>query len=85
MLDLSYFNYCPMQQHPVLGMICRGCQYLEGTEDDCRCTYEEQPETEGYLIKDIISRLLDCLEAGQKSLSKADILSLLEDQNGCQA
>jgi len=79
MLDLQYFNFCPMQQHAVLGMICRSCQHLRESEGDYFCGYAAEPETEGYLVKDLINRLLECLEAGQKSLSREEILSLLED------
>ena len=79
MLDLQYFNFCPMQQHPVLGMFCRACQHLRESDGDYYCGYDEGPETEGYLIRDLINRLLECLEAGEKSLSREELLALLDD------
>ncbi|MGI6435046.1 MAG: hypothetical protein ACOX0F_06785 [Syntrophomonadaceae bacterium] len=79
MLDLRYFNFCPLQQGSVLGLVCRECQYLTGTEGEHQCSYEVTEETNGHAIKDIIIRLLQCLEEGQLSISQADLLALLEE------
>lgn len=79
MIDLRYFNFCPMMQTSVLGLVCHDCQYLAGNENNHRCDYQPQPGEEGYAVKDVIARLLDCLEEGRLSLSKDELLSLLED------
>lgn len=78
MLDLRYFNFCPLQQGAVLGIVCRECQYLTGTEGKYQCSCEVQSEPKAYVIKDIITHLLQCLENGQISISQADLLALLE-------
>lgn len=79
MLDLRFFNFCPLQQGSVLGLVCRECQYLTGTEGEHQCGYEVRSEPDHYFIKDIITRLLQCLEEGQLSISQADLLALLEE------
>jgi hypothetical protein len=79
MIDLRYFNFCPMMQTSVLGLVCHDCQYLAGNENNHRCDYQSQPGEEGYAVRDVIARLLDCLEEGRLSLSKDELLLLLED------
>lgn len=79
MIDLRYFNYCPMMQTSVLGMVCRDCQHLAGTEDNHHCEYQPQPGEDVYAVKDIITRLLDCLEEGRLFISPDELLSLLDE------
>lgn len=80
MLDLRFFNFCAMQKCSVLGLVCKECQYLVGTEGDYRCGYQETDKPGEYVIKGIIIRLLERLEEGQLNISEAELLTLLEGE-----
>ncbi len=77
MIDLRFFNFCPIQQQSVLGLVCQDCQYLVKAEGECRCAYVISDESEGYSVKEIIIRLLACLEEGQVRISEEELLALL--------
>ena len=76
---LNNFNLCPLTESPVLGTECLQCEHMNSIDEEFFCTYEAGGNLDGLVVKEIIDKLLDLLETGQTTVSKDEIIRIIND------
>lgn len=76
---LNNFNLCPLIELPVLGTECVQCEHINNVEEEFFCTYEGRENPDGQPIKEIINKLLDLLVTGQTTMTKDEIIRMIND------
>ncbi len=78
-LVLNNFNLCPLTESPVLGTECLQCEHINNIEEEYFCTYEVGENSDGLPVKEIIYKLLDLLMTGQTTVTKNEIIRMIND------
>jgi len=76
---INNFNLCPLTESPVLGTECLQCEHINNVEEEFFCTYEAGEILDGLPVKEIIDKLLDLLVTGQTTVTKDEIIRMIND------
>lgn len=76
---LNSFNLCPLAESSVLGTECLQCEHLNSIDEEFFCTYEAGENPDGLPVKEIISKLLDLLVNGQTTVTKDEIIRMINN------
>ena len=76
---VNNFNLCPVTDSPVLGTECLHCEHMNSIEEEFFCTYEAGENLDGLPVRKIIDELLDLLVTGQTTVSKDEIIRIIND------
>ena len=79
---MGNFVFCFLQERPILGNDCHGCDYMKTGDNEYFCTFETEEEkskseSDLYNTAEIITLLVYCLEKGQTTLNRDELKKLL--------